>query len=159
VTGNERTGWVGGLPRGGDPQQRGLLTLPRGLEELALGNLESNPIDMRGKSDFYELAGFDTHHYTRGELYVLADSIPDLPAGVGTIAAEVQVIAQTGGIPDLLAVATVNSGSGPLKVQWGASASYNIVSVWARQMINGVASGAFFDGTRLDMRAAGRLYR
>ena len=153
------TGWQGSLPHGGVPQQPGLSTLPRGMEQLEHGTFDSNPIDARGNSGFAELFIADVHHYTRGEIYVVADSVIDPAAGVFAIWSEVQVVALTGGVPDLLATAAVNSTTGPLKVQWGASADYNLVQVLTRQIVNAVPDNAIYPSTRLDLRAFGRLYR
>lgn len=147
----------GTLPAGGLPQQPGISTLPDGLEQLLLGSINSSPKDLRGFARFDDVSGvIDVHHYTRGEVYVLVDSLAPAPQ---TIWAEIQIIAVTQGVPDLLSTGAINSFTGPLKLSLPNPSAYSTIRVMGRQIINGVASSAHLPAFRLDCRIVGRLYR
>lgn len=149
-----------GAPMRVEPVQAGRLgTAFDGVElPLALATLVSDPQQIRGLSAFEKLWKADVHHYTRGELFIVVNSVK-APADV-LYAAEIQVVGFVAGIPDLIASLTVNSASSPAKVPFAlGDSAYDYVQVNGRQMIDGLPNGDGNPVRDLSAVIVARLYR
>ncbi len=144
----------------GPQAARGEATSERGVETpLIMAELSETPKSFVGQGpDFRAYTSKDVHHYVGGELCVIVQSIP--PAGALSYYAEVMVTGWIGKVPDVLAIAAVNSGSGPLIVPWfGGASAFDHITVSARQVLNGVPTGVSPPDATLLLQLDGRVYR
>lgn len=149
----------GSLPSAAEPRNPPLSTAREGWEPLGFASLDSDPKDLRGRGDWHTIRLIDVHHYTRGEVYVSVDHLISVPDGILFLWAEVRVLGRTVAIEDLLAVAAVNSATGPLVVPLTGGVAYEFVLVQARQIVNGFPSAQLAPASRLSGDIAGRIWR
>jgi len=136
-----------------------LRTLPDGVEmPLTLATIQDQGHDLRGFGEWTEIWRADVHHYTRGQVSILVDSIPPSIL-VGAYWAEVRILGYVANQPRILIVGAVNSNTGPLEAQLGPSAAYDFLSMEARQFVNGLPSSDPAEGGQLNGSISARLYR
>lgn len=149
------------LAHRGRDSEPGMPTTRRGVETpLLMAHIRQDVRSMVGKGpDFSPYAQEQVHHYVAGELVIVVNSAK--PAAVFTYHADVRVIGWIGNVSIILALAAVNSGSGPLFVPWGGDGTaFDRVTIDARQVVDGVpTAGSPGPDAKLDMQLEGRLYR
>jgi hypothetical protein len=117
-------------------------TANRGAETpLVMSTVIGQPESIVGKGpQFQGLTRFVTHHYTLGEVFVVAESIK--PAALVSYGLEARVVGWAGGVADVIGVGFANTATGPFRVALPIGTAYDAISVDVRQIVNGLPSGA-----------------
>lgn len=138
-------------------------TQPLGVETpLIMANVSSvQPTNLVGAGpNWTPIAGFDSHHYTQGEILVSIDSSPPASLGLFAYAAQVRVTGYASNIATILAVGTVNTASGPLLVPMSTTGlAWDKIGIEGRQLVNGVASDQVLPRAQLTASTQTRIYR